>query len=145
MKKLCREVQQSKADTAATIKVLDNMAKRLGQLKRKLTDIDREQQQVVERVDTRLAHLDELCRADTFESAEWRRWSDVKVNRVLADYLLRENWHDTADKLVHAKHIEKLIDSSLFDQAQLIAHSLSEHSTAEALKWCNENKNGLRK
>jgi hypothetical protein len=38
-----------------------------------------------------------------------------------------------------------MIDSNLFDQAQIIAHSLMEKSTAEALKWCIDNKNGLRK
>ncbi|KAI8052083.1 CTLH/CRA C-terminal to lish motif domain-containing protein [Syncephalis plumigaleata] len=146
MKKLCRDVQQSShGDTVATIKALDSMTKRLGQLKRKLTDIDSEQQQVVGRIDARLGHLSDLCHADTFESSEWQRWSVVKVNRVLADYLLRENWHETADKLVRTKHIEKMIDSNLFDQAQMIAHSLTEKSTTEALKWCIDNKNGLRK
>jgi macrophage erythroblast attacher len=71
-----------------------------------LTDIDHEQQQSVERIDARLIHLSDLCHVDTFESSEWQRWSVVKVNRVLADYLLRENWHETADKLIRTKHIE---------------------------------------
>ncbi|KAI9597547.1 CTLH/CRA C-terminal to lish motif domain-containing protein [Syncephalis fuscata] len=146
MKKLCRDVQQSpSADTAAMTKVLDGMAKRLGQLKRKLLDIDNEQQQVVGRIDVRFNHLSDLCHAETFESTEWRRWADTKVNRVLADYLLRENWHKTADQLVHTYKIEKMVDSGLFDQAQLIASSLLEQRSVEALKWCTDNKNGLRK
>jgi hypothetical protein len=37
MKKLCRDVQQSlHGDTTATIKILDGITKRLGQLKRKV-------------------------------------------------------------------------------------------------------------
>ncbi|RKP08756.1 CTLH/CRA C-terminal to lish motif domain-containing protein [Thamnocephalis sphaerospora] len=145
-KKLCKETQQPGGrSTEEVIKALGGMAKQLGQLKRKLEEIDRDQQRVVERTNVRLSHLDDLCRADTFESSEWRRWSTVKVDRVLVDFLMREGWSDTAEGLVRSSGLESMVDSGLFDQAQAIAHSLLDGNASEALKWCADNKNGLRK
>jgi macrophage erythroblast attacher len=143
-KKLCRDIQQPNGKESV-MKSLDSMAKQLTQLKRKLESIQQEQQQVLDRTNVRLAHLERLCRADHFDSPDWEAWSTTKVNSMIADFLMREGWKETAEKLVKAANLESIVDASLFEQAQTVSISILDGDITDALKWCADNKNGLRK
>lgn len=54
-----------------------------------------------QRCRARLEHLDSVADADKF--AEWK---DVRLTRILVDYMLRMSYYDTAKKLAETSKIQ---------------------------------------
>ncbi|WVQ72588.1 hypothetical protein IAR50_002146 [Cryptococcus sp. DSM 104548] len=68
------------------------------------------------------------------------------LDRYIVDYLLRKGRLDCAKALAQAQHIEVLVDIKLFAELVKIEKALVEnHSCAEALAWCGENRGTLKK
>jgi len=118
---------------------------RLQNLKRKLTDIKSEESLYVSRSRQRLEHLNGLTKIPTANSDAYTRWSRVRLDRILVDYMLREGFNETAGQLAREEGIEPYVDIELFTQAKRVEQALRRFSCTEALQWCNENKSNLRK
>ncbi|ODO08072.1 hypothetical protein I350_03655 [Cryptococcus amylolentus CBS 6273] len=73
------------------------------------------------------------------------------LDRYIVDYLLRKGRLESAKALAQAQHIEAstydvLVDIKLFAELVKIEKALVEnHSCAEALAWCGENRGTLKK
>lgn len=127
------------------LKNLDAMVARMQGLKRKLEACAEEDERLREHSLARIAHLAELYTIPSLDDVKYERWSRVRLNRLLADYLLRSGYCKSAAALAEAKGIEKLVDMTAFLRMNDVKESLKERRFGEALSWCAENKKELRK
>jgi macrophage erythroblast attacher len=63
----------------------------------------------------------------------------------MADYMLRQGYTRSAEALVQHEGIESLVDIEVFKESSRIEASLQKRSVVEALNWCKENANALKK
>lgn len=133
---------QSPADTLAS---LDATLAKAQTLKRKLESLHHEEQALHKQQKARIQHLEELHTIPSLADVKYERWSHVRLNRLLVDYLLRRGYAQSARQLAAEKGIEALVDVGVFEECGRIERSLREGRTAEALAWCAENKQALKK
>ncbi|KAJ1967343.1 GID complex subunit containing RING finger motif [Dispira parvispora] len=141
-------VKRSKAqnlDSDTTQRVVENMLKRLENLKRKLQDTKNDETQLIQRSKQRATHLNTLYGFTSYTSEEYREWSRTRLNRILVDYMLRKGYSRTAAQLVERANLESLADTELFEQSAVIEQSLLNHSCTKGIQWCSDNKSALRK
>ncbi|CAD5182958.1 unnamed protein product [Musa acuminata subsp. malaccensis] len=122
---------------------LSSLVSRLQGLKRKLEQLEegsRVENLQAQRCRARLEHLDSVADADKF--AEWK---DVRLTRILVDYMMRMSYYDTAKKLAETSKIQELVDIDVFLEAKKVIDSLQNKEVALALAWCAENKSRLKK
>jgi len=85
---------------------LDAMLERLQKLKRKLEETKQEELTYTTRTKQRLDHLDELGNIQYMDSDDYERWSRIRLDRMLVDYVLRNGCMNTAEKLAKDAEIE---------------------------------------
>ncbi|KAF4341427.1 macrophage erythroblast attacher [Fusarium beomiforme] len=124
---------------------IDAMVSRMRGLKRKLNASAAEEARLHKQTAARISHLDELYKMDTIEDVKYETWSRKRLDRLLADYLLRHGYNDTAKELAEQRGITDLVDMDTFAAANRIRDSLLNQSVTEALAWCTDNKKELRK
>lgn len=149
-----------------------------------LEPISRQMLSTADAAKERVAHLEELhailARAPTSSSvlvpaparpsvAEENRdgddpgeafehWTAQRLDRMLVDYLLREQYPRTAALLSQTRHLDGLVDRELFSEMDAVEATLmpapaddrtgavsKPASCATALAWCTENKAALKK
>ncbi|CAO3591213.1 unnamed protein product [Absidia cylindrospora] len=106
--------------------LIDELLKKVDKLNRRLQNSQREEAQHV-------------------KTPEFQRWAQLRLNRVIVDYLLREGLTDTAKKMATENGIEDMVDIQLFAQSEKVEEALQRHSCKECLQWCTENKSNLKK
>lgn len=121
------------------------MIARMRGIKRKLSACADEEARLYRQVDARAKHLGELNGMHAFEDVKYEQWSRKRLDRLLVDYLMRQGYGESAKALAEEKGIRDLVDIETFEQMNRIRQSLLNHSVAEALDWCTENKKELRK
>ncbi|KAI9207108.1 CTLH/CRA C-terminal to lish motif domain-containing protein [Polychytrium aggregatum] len=124
---------------------IDGMVAKLQHLKRKIDAIKSEEETFSERTRARLEHLAEFADIPSAECDEYTRWSKIRLDRVLADFLLRQGYIKTVKDLAKDRDMEHFLDIELFVQAKKIEDSLLSHSCTECLAWCKENSSNLKK
>ncbi|QDS70465.1 hypothetical protein FKW77_009960 [Venturia effusa] len=135
----------SQASTAA-ISSLDQAITRLQTLKRKLSTLNNSTVQLQRQSAARIRHLDEMYQIPTLVDVKYEEWSKIRLDRLLVDYLLRMGYTKSARKLAAEKDIEALVDVDEFEAVGRIETSLSsKHQVDQALAWCAENKQNLKK
>ena len=133
---------QSPADTLAS---LDATLLKAQNLKRKLESLQSEEKSLHKQQKARIQHLEELHEIPSLADVKYEDWSHVRLNRLLVDYLLRQGYTQSARELAVEKGIEELVDVGVFEECGRIEQSLREGRTGDALTWCAENKQALRK
>ncbi|KAK9473598.1 CTLH/CRA C-terminal to lish motif domain-containing protein [Dipodascopsis tothii] len=129
-----------------TLKRLDAMIERMQGLKRKLATMHDEERSLVDRSRKRIGHLEELYAIPAVDGPEYERWSRVRLNRLLVDYLVRSGYSATAEVLMARKpDVGDLSDVEVLEQCNSIETSLRNTRATECLAWCQENKAYLRK
>jgi len=113
-------------------------------LKRKLESLQQEERTINKHQKARLQHLQDLHEIPSLVDVKYDRWSRVRLNRLLVDYLLRMGYTDSAKQLAREKGIEDLVDVNVFLAAGNIEQSLREGRTQECLGWCTENKRAVK-
>ncbi|KAJ3330582.1 GID complex subunit containing RING finger motif [Blyttiomyces sp. JEL0837] len=139
------KIKEGTATETDAIKSLDGILLKLNNLKRKLEDTKKEESHFLGRTRARFDHLNELSSILSAESHAYVRWSKVRLDRILVDYMLRQGFFASAEKIAVESKIEHLVDIELFSQSQRIEEALRQESCAECLKWCKENSSGLKK
>ncbi|KAI1019986.1 hypothetical protein LB503_006400 [Fusarium chuoi] len=134
-----------RASQQDVLRNIDAMVSRMRGLKRKLNASAAEEARLHAQTAARISHLDELYKMDTVEDVKYETWSRKRLDRLLADYLLRHGYNDTAKELAEQRGITDLVDIETFVAASRIRDSLLKQSVVEALAWCNDNKKELRK
>ncbi|KAL7752881.1 GID complex subunit containing RING finger motif [Sorochytrium milnesiophthora] len=138
----------SSSSSTASVKTLDAMIERLGKLKRKASQLDEiRSEEVVNstRTRARLDHLNELSDMRAIDSDEYRKWSRVRMDRLILDYLLREGYAETAAMLAKTEGMEDFVDKEFFAASRKTERSLERYSCTECLAWCADNKSNLKR
>ncbi|XP_062179372.1 protein MAEA homolog isoform X1 [Phragmites australis] len=125
--------------SAAAVDHLTSLVSRLHGLKRKMEEGARAEELQVQRC---RARLDRLATASAGDDSEWE---DMRLKRILVDYMLRMSYYDTAAKLAETSGIQDLVDTDVFLNAKRVIDSLQNKEIAPALAWCAENKSRLKK
>ncbi|KAH7537330.1 hypothetical protein FEM48_Zijuj03G0081100 [Ziziphus jujuba var. spinosa] len=118
---------------------LNSLVSRLQGLKRKLEEGSRVEHLQAQRCRARLDHLES---ADAENLSEW---NNMRLKRILVDYMLRMSYYDTAVKLAESSNIQDLVDIDVFQEAKKVIDALQNKEVAPALAWCADNKSRLKK
>ncbi|KAK6541503.1 GID complex subunit containing RING finger motif [Orbilia ellipsospora] len=136
----------SKSDSPeASLATLNTMITRIQGLKRKMETLHEDEKAVHLQSRKRTTHLNDLYSLSSLLEDGYGRWSKVRLDRLLVDYMLRNGYSESAKKLAQEKDIEGLVDVDVFLQCWSIEESLRKKSTVECLAWCQDNKNALKK
>eukprot|EP00004_Rigifila_ramosa_P027757 TRINITY_DN9155_c0_g1_i1.p2 TRINITY_DN9155_c0_g1~~TRINITY_DN9155_c0_g1_i1.p2 ORF type:complete len:379 (+),score=116.93 TRINITY_DN9155_c0_g1_i1:79-1215(+) len=132
---------------AEAIQQLDAMTARLAALKRKLESNKKESETQAQRCRQRIDHADEgeQCAVGARDAAATAQWEQMRVDRVLADYLLREGLFEAAQAHAAEAGIVELVDTAVFVEAARIAEALRRRDCGPALQWAGENRSRLKK
>lgn len=128
----------------ATVVTLDAILNRAQTLKRKLEALQAEERTLQRQQRTRLQHLQELHEIPSLVDVKFDRWSAVRLDRMLVDWMLRMGFHRSAELLTRQRGIGELVDADAFRAMGEINRSLRQGRTNEALAWCAENKKALK-
>ncbi|KYK61453.1 negative regulation of gluconeogenesis [Drechmeria coniospora] len=134
-----------RASQQDVLKNIDAMISRMRGVKRKLTAYADEESRLHLQTAARIAHLDELYSIESVDDVKYEAWSRKRLDRLLADYLLRRGFNETATELAAEKRLQNLVDVDTFVSMSHIREALLAGSVTEALAWCTENKKELRK
>jgi macrophage erythroblast attacher len=133
---------QSPAQTLAS---LDATLQKAQNLKRKLEALHAEEQVLHSQQKARITHLQTLHEIPSLADVAYDRWSHVRLDRLLVDYLLRQGFTQSAKELAEENKLGDLVDVGVFEEAGRIEQALRRGEVKEALSWCAENKNALKK
>ena len=131
--------------TDQTLASLDNMIKRMNNLKKKMEILSEDEQVLRRQSLKRIEHLSELYTIPSLADVKYDEWSRVRLDRLLVDYLLRMGYTESAKALAAEKGIGDLVDLNVFEQCHRIEECLRSGSTAEGLAWCTEHKALMKK
>ncbi|KAK5124796.1 hypothetical protein LTR85_001509 [Meristemomyces frigidus] len=135
--------QQKPADALAA---LDATLAKAHSLKRKLEALHAEEKVLHRQQRARIQHLEDLHGVASLADVKYDHWAHTRLDRLLVDYLLRQGYVESARELAKEKGIEDLVDVGVFEECGRIERSLREgHEVKEALAWCAENKQALKK
>ena len=134
-----------RASQQDVLKNIDAMISRMRGVKRKLTTYADEESRLHVQTAARISHLDELYSIRNVEDVKYEAWSRRRLDRLLADYLLRHGFNKTATELATERGIQSLVDIDTFVSMSRIREALLSGSVTEALAWCTDNKKELRK
>lgn len=139
-------IQASTSQTPAqTLASLDATLQKAQNLKRKLEALHAEEQALHAQQKARIEHLQALHEIPSLGDVAYDRWSHVRLDRLLVDYLLRQDLTQSAKELAQENKLGGLVDIDVFEEVGKIRMSLLRGEVKEALNWCAENKNGLKK
>ncbi|EIE27319.1 hypothetical protein COCSUDRAFT_34765 [Coccomyxa subellipsoidea C-169] len=130
---------QSSEDRKAFVK---GLIARLDGLKRKLNEIAEVEEREARRCKARLEHLKEIGQPQKNHALEWNQ---ARMDRILADHMLRCGFLDSASELAASANIEDLVDSHIFLQARSVLEGLGRHDCTAALAWCEEHRARLKR
>ena len=130
---------------ADVLKNLDAMIARMRGVKRKLAAYADEEARLHDHAAARVRHLDDLYTLRTVDDVKYEAWSRRRLDRLLADYMLRKGHYGSARQLAQERGMEKLVDVDAFEKQGRIAQELLAGRVNEALVWCADNKKELRK
>ncbi|KAF7558698.1 hypothetical protein G7046_g5456 [Stylonectria norvegica] len=134
-----------RASQQDVLRNLDTMLAKMRGVKRKLTACADEEARLHTQAAARIAHLDDLYSMKTVEDVKYETWSRKRLDRLLADYLLRRGYNESARELAQQRNMEDLVDVNTFVDMTRIREALINGSVTEALAWCTDNKKELRK
>lgn len=121
------------------------MISRMRGVKRKLTAHADDEARLHAHAAARIRHLDELYALASVDDVKYEAWSRKRLDRLLADYLLRHGYNQSAEELARERGMEELVDVDTFVNMSRIRDAIASGSVTEALAWCTDNKKELRK
>ena len=124
---------------------IDSMIGRMKGLKRKLETLEEERELLDRHAKARISHMKELWNIPNMADVKYEEWSRVRLDRLLVDYMLRKGYLNSAKALAQQKNVEDLVDVDVFARVHSIASSLRAGSLTEALAWCSEHKQLIKK
>ncbi|KAB8349530.1 hypothetical protein FH972_023556 [Carpinus fangiana] len=138
-------IKNAAAPFEDSVSALDTMIAKMEGLKRKLSECHAEEVALQKASRARIEHINSLHSMQAVTDVKYDEWSKVRLNRLLVDYLLRSGYGDSAQALAKAENIEDLVDIKAFMQCEKIRTNLEQAKPQEALAWCQDNKQALKK
>jgi macrophage erythroblast attacher len=122
---------------------LDKLVGKMQGLKRKMEESKKEEEGHIQRFRSRLEHIKTFYKNEDKDSLS--RWNNIRVDRIMVDYMLREGLYDSAIRLAQEANITDLVDIDIFNSSKKVIEGLADHDAAEALQWCADNRSKLKK
>lgn len=91
------------------------------------------------------SRLSSLNAISSNPSGDHSTFFDTRMDRWLVDWALRTGNIETAKCIAQQQDIETMVDIELFMDIRKIEDKLKAGSCSEALTWCAENRNALKK
>lgn len=111
-----------------------------------MESIHEEEKKLHQQSKKRIQHLADLYDIPSLADIKYDEWSKIRLDRLLADYLLRCGYENSARALAEEKGIEDLVDLEVFVECHAIEESLrTAKKTARCLKWCIEHRPMMKK
>jgi len=139
------EAAKPSSKPADALAAIDVTLAKAQTLKRKLEALHEEERNLHRQQKARIAHLQDLHDVQSVGDVKFDDWSEVRLDRLLVDYLLRQGYTSSARALASAKDVEDLVDIPVFEECSRIEAALRSGDVKEALAWCAENKQALKK
>lgn len=99
----------------------------------------------IKQTKSRLLFMNRLQGIRDMESADFLDWSRVRLNRLVADYMMANGYHGAAALLCKDPQLENLVDLGIYKRYQLIHDSILRQELKEVLSWCSEHRAILKK
>lgn len=84
----------------------------------------------------RLKHLHRVFVENTGNAEVMRDYFTKRLNRIIIDYMLRENYFESAKIFVEETGLKDFVDMEVFEETSKIMDSLKHRECKEALEWC---------
>ena len=123
----------------------EEIISRVQLLQAKLIQLRKQEQQLLDNTGKRLKYLKNLQGVKEVESEEFESWAKSRLNQLLCDYLARQGYNDTAQKLATQTNVYDFLDLDVYRVSQRIQESMMKYSCTDALQWCAENKTAMKK
>lgn len=91
-----------KASPDDSLMQLDVIISRLQGLKRKMVALQTEEDVLMRKSKARIAHLQALYSINSLDDQDYKKWNRIRMNRLLADNILRNGYTETAKALIEA-------------------------------------------
>ncbi|EPY51077.1 ubiquitin ligase complex subunit [Schizosaccharomyces cryophilus OY26] len=127
------------------VKQIDGLVLRTRNLKQKMTQLKESEKIHIQRTRLRLQFINTLSRIEDLDSPEFLDWSRTRLNRLIADYMLANGYHDSAIKLCKNSDLFEMVDIDVYKRYQKILDSILRHELKEVLAWCAEHRSILKK
>jgi len=125
---------------------IDQALNTLNTLKQRLIALNESNKSLIQKSDARISHLEELYGFRSLADVKYEEWSRIRLDRMLADNMLRQGFIESAKDLASEKHISDLVDVEIFEGVNRIEKSLRVDKKVDlALAWCADNKSNLKK
>lgn len=124
--------------------VVGSLLDKLQSLKRKASETVEEEKAAASLLKRRLNHLKVGIDSDT-SPIDMNKWRNDRVDRFVADYLLRTGYFDTAQRLAEHNLSDYMINSEVFLKAREVELALSVGDTSKWSEWAMESKSKLRR
>lgn len=144
-KSMTAAISDKTTNPADALAAIDAALAKAQNLKRKLEALHTEERSIHKSQRARIQHMEELHSIQGLADVRYEKWAHIRLDRLLVDYLLRQGYISAARDLAKEKHVEDLADISVFEDSSRIESALEKGDMKEALAWCNDNKNALKK
>ena len=128
-----------------SIASLDAAISHMQGLKRKMQVLHEEEERLFQQSRKRIQHLQDLHDIPDLEDVKYESWSRIRLDRLLADYLMQSGYQRSAVAFANKTGIADLVDLKPFAQCMKIVGRLRRRSTQECLAWCSEHRSSLKK
>ncbi len=135
---------------------LDELLVRLASLSETTTLADAEEKKFADRLSLRLEHLSiplklsvcsgDECQGEVASDAEMQSFEDMRLDRWIADFLLRRGYLSSASALQEEAGLCELIDTELHENVWAASTDIREKGDYKpALSWCVRHASKLRR
>ncbi|XP_050211157.1 protein MAEA homolog [Mercurialis annua] len=133
------DVANSDLSKDYAVEHLTNLVSKLQGLKRKLEEGSKTENLQAQRCRARIDHLESV------DSENLSEWNNIRLKRILVDYMLRMSYYETGMKLAESSNMMDLVDIDVFQEARKVIDALQNRDVAPALAWCADNRSRLKK
>ena len=131
------EIHQVLKDAHAAPSSMDGLVERLQGLKRKVEDGQVQEDELLQRCRMRLDYLQQTNQRDANPENSEAAAQTERLQRLVADYLLREGYDSSARCLAEAAGLEHYLDFELVLASRHVMVALqARHSSAPVHPWC---------
>ncbi|EPZ35350.1 CTLH/CRAto LisH motif domain-containing protein [Rozella allomycis CSF55] len=114
-------------------------------MKKKVDDIYDENQNTTSSLTKRIKLMNCFENIKQMEDPDFNVWTSTLLERLIVDYLLRNDLNQTANHIYNSLPIKDFLDLDFYASSKRIALSLKNKNCSDALVWCSENKTYLKK
>lgn len=121
---------------------LRKFIERLNEIKEKMRKASEFENTYLRSIEKRLDYslVPQHVKEKKLDSENINSWYDLRLARVIMDYLLREGFQKTAKLLYDSEKLEDLVDTKIYVSIGRIIKNFKDHKCDAALKWCGENR-----